>query len=147
MSRIRIYAEASLPIVVVLLFLGGPSIFGGALFAVIEYPDLWLLPLIGYAVSNACFYLFMYLILSNQDWDGLDIALLISITSLPYSGMTSILLSVLADPINYVLLAVGIAAPVIGFGIVLWFIFRIRVRHLTELYSSSEAVGDRPGRE
>ena len=147
MSRIRIYAEASLPIVVVLLLVGSPASLVGALMVVTRYPDLWVVPLAGYLVTNACSYLFLYMVLSNDGSSGLDIALIISIFSLPYSALTATFLSIVAEPINYPLMTAGIAAPVIGFAVVLGVIFRMQVRQLTEIYSSSAAVDDRTGRE
>ncbi len=147
MSRIRIYAEASLPIVVVLLLVGSPASLVGALMVVTRYPDLWVVPLAGYLVTNACSYLFLYMVLSNDGSSGLDIALIISIFSLPYSALTATFLSIVAEPINYPLMTAGTAAPVIGFAVVLGVIFRMQVRQLTEIYSSSAAVDDRTGRE
>ena len=131
MSRIPISTEASLLTVVVLLVMVGPAGFAGALIAVIMYPDSWPLQLVGYAVPSACFCLFLlYLILSIEDRDGLEIVLPISIIPLGYSILPVIFLPIFAEPSNYVLLAAPTASSIIGLAFLLGLFFRIEfLRH------------------
>ena len=131
MSRIPISAEASLLIVVVLLFMVAPAGFAGALIAVIMYPDSWPLQLVGCALPSACIYLLLlYLILSIDDRDGPDILLPMSIIPLGYSLLTAIFLPIFAEPSNHVLIAAAIVSPIIGLAFLLVLFFRIEfLRH------------------
>ena len=131
MSRTPFSTEASLFIVVGLLFMVGLAGFVGALSAMIMYPDSWLLQLVGYAVPSACLCLFLlYLILSIDDREGLESLLPMSIMPMASSLMTALLLSLLSEPTSYVLVAATIASPIIGSVFMLVIFFRIEfMRH------------------
>ena len=128
MSRLPSSAETSLIIVAVLLIMVVPASFAGTLIAVIRYPDSWPLQLVGYVIPSACCWLLlMYLILSIEDQDVLEIALPMSAIPLAYSLMTVSFLPIFAAPNIPTMIAVAIVSPIIGFAFALALNFRICV--------------------